>query len=853
MRFIKVIDAVHRVPGALKQFIAVYAPSLSGKTQLAISLDHYAEHPLCPHEPNSTCKNPGSLPLKICLRLPCNSAFSNSASAMQTINESPLDPKTFTEAVSSDLRILTDNSKRPIEDVVSVSSVLDTFTGNKSHTLAVFAGWIKARIDGSEFGAFRNKSSLCEITADPLNVSEFFAKCGVEPKTKPVVIVLDEFSVALQTDNTMKDRLLFLRNLLRACGVVTVLMGTNASAINMLEKGAMGRPESGAQPRLWAQVVTNIFSPLPIDQFVEINAVRECLVEPVVRFSDGLLIVKWIEEGKCIKPGVFKSLLKSLGSPSMNGSPAKIVWQALKLAGTALIDRKPCWGNFDYLLGQVEAMVSMSRFSHELNPATSVKLLNDHYASLATYNKIENLNLFAVYRKSVFNGLCLLPLAWSKIGENAISLEGTAVRSELPGNEDYIIDDYLFEGAAEAAFPIRIGPPDELFSPRTGYPTFESDEIGFLALFATEAPFVLNQKLTDIEVDPRMKFKYADLADPGQKLTTRAALTIVLRHLHGQTQHVELHTNQAARRDGFFMELVCNSAFVIASHNAGLGGSTLVTFFPRFINEISWNRRENPRLSEKSVELLGSFAEYYIPFIPMINNTCSKSLRSIPGVHTGTLKMAKDTQRVDAIGYADCLADSCPATELNRVIFTDEYKNTEEAINSNDLTGGSETDGIIDKAIGMKAILTAKLLEMRGEDGIEPAVHFHFLTVSKLTDLRSESWGKIAMDYPDLSVYVLSEITADGEIVLERKVTGRCKAIEPVHLAKKARNRLSATKARELFASYNLSTDMESLAVPVNVCPTCMIITEVEGIVSELPIRYTAPPLNTLFQKIHLN
>lgn len=250
-----VVDLVrgcHDHQNVSKMFIAVCAPSLSGKTQMAISLDRFSEHPFI-HSQNIIIDD--YLPLRAVLRITVSHVRNpdNRSSNSQLINWT-LFARAICSAVQYDFkRLLTKCSHLDGNSFVECANLETFFHKNPSSFLGIIVSWIKARITGTETLNLRAGSPI-HIDISPLNIQQSRHELSLSG-TKPIVVVLDEFDPEYGHGLSSLE-MMFIRNILRVCGFVVIVMGTNSKLANDVAHGN----EYDFTPVAWAQVMTNVFS-----------------------------------------------------------------------------------------------------------------------------------------------------------------------------------------------------------------------------------------------------------------------------------------------------------------------------------------------------------------------------------------------------------------------------------------------------------------------------------------------------------------------------------------------------------------------------------------------------------------
>lgn len=740
--FIKIIYLVKDTPSELRQFIAVYAPSHSGKTQLACALDKYTEYPLIRYD--STIEvNHVEKSLFVCLRISCAEAFSSMSLSSQTVNRN-IFGITLYKVVSKDCEFILRNKTQLLfksdhdkKSYFSVSCLSWIFNDHHpSYTVGFFVEWIKRRISGEETEALMSSGSL-SFMVRPRTINEALKELTVG-NDKPIVVILDEYSLYRETGDK-NEQFLLLRNIMRACRFVVILMGTNANALNMTDQMAMGSPSSGFEQMLWAQVIVNIFSSEEVLCIpTQIGSIETRQVDP---------IQNWIQLGQgCLRPGFLKAFIRKLESIDNNSSYVQKLDASFKHLHIALTQRKASFYKMTihWILGQVRALLSQLDQVYidgmMLSKTVEETLINSHYAYLNCHSQLDKIPFFTLLRRGIEKKLELTPVGWSNNPQNSddicleleAPLESSLKRLEIKG--------YLtgFKVKAPCKSTMK---SESKYKAGCGFPVFLNDEMGYIGFFHTDDPFPLMKSLNEIENEEGDDGLFGDLKEKLShevKLTTRAAFTVVFRYLIGTTSP-DIYSDDIAPKSGSFVEIVVHAALVIASHKFGLGGSKFTDFLPKFIGELSLKNAENLKLDPASIVLLGSAASVQVPLFPLTNGTCSQALSSIPEVNTGTIMRCPNSDEIDGFGFSDCLKNQ-DCTQPG-AIFLSEIKSL----------GGGMTllRLIVEKAVKMQENLLKynckqifppeKSILARIPPLRQPGHHIHFFILESMSELQIKS------------------------------------------------------------------------------------------------------------------
>lgn len=758
---ISLINLVHKFPGYQNQFIAVYAPSFAGKTQLAFALDKYTQFPLLPDE---ECTPPFlEKPLSVCLRIPCETALNkgNASGESQPINAdifcSSLHRAIKEDCICVDLGLKLERADdRSINLNYTMRSLYRVyFRHQRSYLLGFIVEWIVRRRNGEETSALMD-SSIISFDVQPRSITQVKEELQLAT-SQPYVIVLDEYSLE-QTDVFKKKGLRLLKNVLRACGFVVVTMGTNASTLIMTGKVALARSDSDVCPQLWSQVVTNIFSPPVAHLLGKIKTPTDphvlMKIEP---------IFDWIKRTNCcLRPGILERFFHQLLRSTSAKTSADILDKTLDKLHSSLAERKPFYKSLDWILGQVRALTSgvcqdenVLRYLRCIGISKKVEgtLIDAHYAFLNSYSSHPHIPLFALYRSRDYKGLYTGSFDWKQntSKKQSIVLEWVDVCDASYG--PLKIDNYLdnFNTSAPGILEVEYCVID-FYEPTCGFPQFEQDEMGYLGLFHSQNPFVFKVKPRAFEAHDIKLFR--DLIDKlsmeNYGLTTRAAFTVAFRYI---CSNGDLDIQGDSRA---FLEIVSQASLVIASYKFGISGSIFREFLPQFISELSLKRLQNVRLSKESIKLLGISTKCKMPFFPLIQATCSKELGSIPGTHTGTLKMVLNKRdEMTGIGFSDCLKDS--------VMMRGKSSPTGVIVTKDDYHGNIDFDAIKASILMMMMIKNqTKLLAQLSE----PEHHFHFLISEEISIVASESNIRLLDSFENINIVVATSIDSKNNIEL---------------------------------------------------------------------------------------
>lgn len=807
-------------------------------------------------------------PICVCLRVACEDALGDKRTGHGT---QPINNDIFFdslhEVVSTDCHLVDLNAKRlghsdrPISITFSVSNLLKLFAlVTPSLTIGFFVEWIKRRISGRETAALLGSDGFA-FEGKPRTIGEARNELGIEKnRGKLYVVILDEYSLD-QNDKIKNKMLLFLRNILRACELVTVLMGTNATALNMTGKEGMGSAGSGLTPKLWAQVVVNMYTS-PSDHSAESLVLNNPKVIEI--FAP---ILRWIASTKCcIRPGFMKLFLDSLLASTDSTTSVDALDSSLSLVHQFITKRKDSYTQFDWLIGQVRALLSGIYQNTTIEGVAvsrkiEARLINRHYAYLDSYSDPE-IPLFTLIREVEGQRLLLRPLGWKKVPNSKdISLRHPAVANACKANS-VTIENFLEGINVITPCKSNISPNNAAYDPGCGFPSFNADELGFLSLFHTATPFPSKQSLDEVELPDAFKGLFNSIKGPlsheTNGLTTRAALTLAFMFFSGREQSAD-YTVPGESKVGSFLEIVAHACFVIASYKFGLGGSLFTDYLCQFISEFSMKNISGLKLSESSVRLLGAVASIKMPLFPLIHSTCSAGLRSIPGVHLGSMFMCYNYDQIDGIGFTNRLMN------LNAVsdFFLDHFISSEK---KSLLLNASILIAVAEKAVMNQRELFNKESKEEGKTSAtsirdqipqlrKPMNHLHFLIVEDITSLQWRSQIKLYRKFGNINFLLASSINTDNTIELTKLYDAKNKAFktelkkllkEEKAKAAEASTEVLIEEAVPLVTSEDVvdnelqAEETEELDVEIEIVPT---------IVPEIPITFIVIPFKKLFSK----
>lgn len=223
-------------------FITILAPSGTGKTQLAFSMNQHG----CP------CVHLLSFdPVSADIQDIYSACFRLSHNFHEQINaDIVLLGKLYRELIDDSSLSQGDKNimKIDVTSLVSTCKMVIPFEHVRLHTVGFLNAILKKRLDyhrdcqidkslpAWEQYLFHSKSKLTFSAMTPVEFSREWAR---KLQEMPCVI-LDEFD--LRRGN--KTHLLYARNLMRAISIICITMGTNSKAANLVDPSALGSENS---------------------------------------------------------------------------------------------------------------------------------------------------------------------------------------------------------------------------------------------------------------------------------------------------------------------------------------------------------------------------------------------------------------------------------------------------------------------------------------------------------------------------------------------------------------------------------------------------------------------------------
>lgn len=129
-------------------------------------------------------------------------------------------------------------------------------------TVGFLVSLIKLSISEKEVRIYQGQNIKLErIPMSIIEARKYVRWICSKHNDKPIVVCLDEFNTS--SSDMPIARFNFLRNICRELGLVTILMGTNASAANMIDENSLGSPGSrNSEPaELWSYLVDSLDKP----------------------------------------------------------------------------------------------------------------------------------------------------------------------------------------------------------------------------------------------------------------------------------------------------------------------------------------------------------------------------------------------------------------------------------------------------------------------------------------------------------------------------------------------------------------------------------------------------------------
>lgn len=267
-------------------FIWVFAPSGSGKTQLAYSLN--AAGCKCTYLVMDTRGNAQDI-----------YAASRSVSAR------------FKKCIQLDLDILQkihadlsagprSQENRLLQEEWDEALKSCALFGLDPNVKLMAIGLIDALIEAGDL------EPAATIDYDPMSLNQFLNKYSARDDIP--CVCLDEFNL-----NSWKDQRILARNLIRALGLVCITMGTNSTAANIISTvalGTWGSSDSLRKPIPWVYVVNCL--PKPAFESFPISAIYKNAIRSLENSEEWKPFFDWIESVPTRIPRFFRHALEAL-------------------------------------------------------------------------------------------------------------------------------------------------------------------------------------------------------------------------------------------------------------------------------------------------------------------------------------------------------------------------------------------------------------------------------------------------------------------------------------------------------------------------------------------------------------
>lgn len=670
---------------ANNEFVHIVAPSLSGKTQLSVSLEHSCQHSLFRLEDREAA------PLRAVLRF-CMASYKNGAT--QDICKSMYFSESLQSAAEIDLeafrRFDVNKSDHSFEmqEIVSCLSLREIFTEKESIVCGLIYSMLDGRIRKLDTNAYL-QHGIYRMDCVPKSFSALNEYLNANFRDKPCVIFLDEFSPS--------TRNLFLRNIMRCLTrCVVVLMGCDSGALTTSIPSVLRGDISRGSPKFWAQVVTRPLSPNQEYFVAELIALENRVP------TEFLPVLSWLKSFPCERPGFMRFYIDALTEGLNEGtatSPVGFLEAALSRTFSRLQEAKGASVVSDeqWLYGQWSMHFPCANW-RRLYPSREQTSCS-HFAFLSSFVLNSPLPFFGLGRGT--DGT-LFVIPWMK------HKNFTYKCSLLPGGDvkSLSADIPLVQPLATTQAQSHRFPRLAL---KTQFPSYEGDELSYLCLIGGHSS-VFGADNTTHSISKR--------------------LLELRRQLDGQ------HADINGSVDGSFIEHQAMVALTHASKCRGIAGCTLGEFIAAIVGELLPIRLN--RLALEAPELTSELLSMRVPFCPVLQGHATDSLCSIPGTHTGCIQFARNHDSIDGIILPDCLFGRGGAADDTR---SDILITFEEKKRSSDVTST-----ILGKSLG--GVKERKINLLLGEVGtplvtLMPRCHVHFFFVSRLSNT---CWSEIPLD-----------------------------------------------------------------------------------------------------------
>lgn len=439
------------------------------------------------------------------------------------------------------------------------------------------------------------------------------------------VYFLDEV-LPLHTRQKLQDsdinRLRLARNLLRAVGLVVVLMGTNSSAANFADLAIHSRTSLAALTTPWCKVITRL-SPATLDSLAPLG-VKEKLISLDIVDPTGNCRLFFNSQFRTCIPWFVEIFVQAISALEpvrrYTGNVSKFMDKLLCAMSTTIFQSKDKLRSMNGLRGQYNMHLTTTKFptttreggARHKNPA---KKEPSPIACPDTASLVSN------------------HFAWLN-----------AIDPSL-----YLRDDHLW---------IDPSCKNVWENPPASFKRAIEDSLFYLLLGGGKG-----------EHFPK---PFAFSSNPYTTLHTKTMLDDetrgIIRGVNSPNEN-----SSALHRCGDLLESMASVAIEMSSHQGGVRGILVSDFLLCFLRELlpssialEWKEEAGP-----SRFLTSTFLSQRIPFLSTANDPWPQTLKDIPGTNFGDFNRAENAERIDVKIF----------NSQSQIIATAEMKNYETALN----------------------------------------------------------------------------------------------------------------------------------------------------------------------------
>lgn len=627
-------------------FVSVLLPSYSGKTEITAAFDNYSAVPFVPFQPIETQNlHTMNLPLSTSWQeRVLGSSLSQVIEKYAQENERPvlltvrlIMSTIFTQpvydtllgfsgamlnAVKWDIAILNalaegpparwdDVSSPPVLDSERSQAVMRDYLAasklcsveGKFHTVGLIIRFIVARLSGEDRYCMSNgmlfKYARLSIAEGRSKIQEILALAN-----KPIVFTLDEFNLSAD-DPYKRLQSLLIRNFLRELGIVTVLLGTDSKAPNLILPEAIGdTSRTFADPEMpWCYVISKLPGANANTLPMEALSIYE---ERFVTKNDFDSLMAWINSKSskgffriCQNPGVLKLFIQRLSiileeSEKQSVATSDLLKTAFEETGELIYGNKIAQKmGVEVKTGQFYMILAKHR--RRSNSGVLFKLL---YPPHLIHRHFAYLYLLKPAKEKLFKAI-------ENSGAFSLSRSGSSL---------------MVNGEKRKKL---------LFQPSSKFPSFHYNEL-----------------LNMILLDNRTMQRWTE---------NRTFATIGVEAHERSGSRTEGSCNPIAKsdRNGYLMENIMHGSTVLSTHQS-LSGVQFGMFMEDFLRNLETEPSSSSsefqfNLSECPLFFQNIWEDLLVPYIACVgeDSCCSQLFQSIPGIYTGVYHMVPNSDRHD--------------------------------------------------------------------------------------------------------------------------------------------------------------------------------------------------------------